>query len=91
MKTIKEWEQSGLQLTPFLGAGDVVEPAFADWAVNIMPPAFWSERLIQVGEPASHVEGKATFATFYKDAGLWHFGGYCHRGRLIDLSAPTPV
>lgn len=49
MKTIKEWEESGLQLTPFLSAGDVVEPSFADWAVNIMPPAYWSERIVQVG------------------------------------------
>lgn len=54
-----------------------------------MPPAYWSERIIQVGEPASHAEGKATFATFYKDAGEWHFAGYCHRGKLVDLSAPT--
>jgi len=90
MKTVREWEQSGLNLTPYLSVGDEVEPAFADWALNIMPPAYWSHRIIQVGEPANHVEGKAIFATFYKDGGTWRFGGYCHRGHLIDLSTSRP-
>ena len=91
MKTIKEWKQSGMNLTPYLVAGDEVEPAFADWAVNIMPPAYWSHRIIQVGEPSIQVEGKATFATFYQDGGRWLFAGYCHRGRLVDLSASYPA
>jgi hypothetical protein len=55
MKTIKEWEESGMQLTSFLNVGDVVETAFADWALNIMPPAYWSERIIQVGEPSQPI------------------------------------
>lgn len=90
MKTVKEWEQSGTSLTPFLAVGDEVEPAFADWAVNIMPPAFWSSRIVQVGEPYSQAQGKATFATFYQDGGIWRFGGYCHRGHLVDLSTSDP-
>ncbi len=82
MKTMQGWHNSQQQLTPYLEAGDEVEEAFADWALNIMPPAFWSTRIIQIGEPHSHVEGIPTFATFYRDAGTWHFGGYCHRGRI---------
>ena len=83
MKTIQGWHDSQNQLTPYLDTGDEVEPAFADWALNIMPPAYWSDRIVQIGEPHSHVHGQPTYATFYLDAGVWRFGGHCYRGRVV--------
>ncbi len=88
MKTYQEWRESGLQLTPFLQPGDVVEAEFADWALNVLPPAYWSANVVQVGEPNDHIEGRPTFATFYREAGTWFFGGYCYRGKITE---PTPT
>lgn len=84
MKTLTGWNESGQQLTPFLSIGDAVEEAFADWALNIMPPACWKSDLIQVGEPHSHIHGRATFATFHREGKTWHFAGHCHRGKIAE-------
>ena len=84
VKTFNDWQGSGQELTPYLNPGDPVDAAFADWALNLLPPAYWSERIVQIGEPHSHIAGKPTFATFYKDAGEWFFAGYCYRGRIAE-------
>jgi hypothetical protein len=84
MKTLTGWRESGKQLTPYLNTGDEVEEAFADWALNIMPPACWRPDLIQIGEPHSHVDGRATFATFHRQGRTWYFAGHCHRGKIAE-------
>ncbi len=84
MKTLTGWNQSGQELTPFLQPGDEVEEAFSDWALNLLPPAFWSSNVVQIGEPHSHIEGRPTFATFYREGRRWFFGGYCHRGKIAE-------
>ena len=84
MKTLAGWHNSQQQLTPYLQAGDEVEPASSDWALNILPPAYWSSTVVQIGEPHSHIDGRPTFATFYRQGSLWFFGGYCHRGKIAE-------
>jgi hypothetical protein len=84
MKTLARWRESGKELTPYLSVGDEVEEAFADWALNIMPPACWRPELIQIGEPFSHIDGRATFATFQRQGRTWYFVGYCHRGKIAE-------
>ena len=84
MKTLTGWNQSGQQLTPYLNTGDEVEEAFTDWALDIMPPACWKPDLIQIGEPHSHVNGRATFATFHREGSRWYFVGHCHRGKVAE-------
>jgi hypothetical protein len=88
MKTLKGWHESQLQLTPYLQPGDAVEAEFADWALNLLPPAYWSSQVVQIGEPNDHIAGRPTFATFYREGGAWFFAGYCHRGKI---SEPHPA
>ena len=84
MKTLLGWQESQQNLSPYLCPGDEVEAAFADWALDILPPAFWSSSVVQIGEPHSHIEGRPTFATFYREGGSWFFAGYCHRGKIAE-------
>lgn len=84
MKTLAGWRSSQQQLTPYLSPGDEVEPAFADWALDLLPPAFWTSQVVQIGEPHSHVNGRPTFATFHKQGSTWFFAGYCHRGKVAE-------
>lgn len=91
MKTLSGWQDSRQDLTPYLSPGDEVEAAFADWALDLLPPAFWSSTVVQIGEPNSHIDGRPTFATFYREGGAWFFGGYCHRGRIAEPHQLTPA
>lgn len=84
MKTLEGWHASQQELTPYLQSGDSVAADFADWALNLLPPAYWSSTVVQIGEPHSHVGGRPTFATFYREGGNWFFAGYCHRGKIAE-------
>ena len=84
MKTLLGWQESRQQLTPYLEPGEQVEPAFADWALNLLPPTFWSSTVVQIGEPYDHVDRRPTFGTFYREGGMWFFAGYCHRGKIAE-------
>ena len=80
IKTRQQWVESHKNLGEFLQVGDLVDNDFAEWARDIMPPAHWTGRMIQIGEAHSHVEGRATYATFYQPNGSqWVFAGYCWR------------
>jgi hypothetical protein len=72
--------RSHQNLGQFLKVGDPVDSGFVEWARDIMPPAHWAGRMVQIGEAHSHIEGRATYATFYVPSGSqWLFGGYCWR------------
>jgi hypothetical protein len=81
VKTRQQWAESHQNLGQFLKVGDPVDGDFVEWARDIMPPAHWSGQMIQIGEPHDHIEGRATYATFYMPNGgsRWTFGGYCWR------------
>ncbi len=81
VKTRQQWAESHQNLGQFLNVGDPVDNDFVDWARDIMPPAHWTSRMIQIGEAHSHVAGRATYATFCLPGNTtqWIFAGYCFR------------
>lgn len=88
MKTYEQWGESNLNLGKFLQVGDEVDQAMVDYAINVLPPATFKTNLVQIGEPNSHVDGKATWATFQKRDGKWYWRGHCFRNCFLE---PYPI
>lgn len=65
----------------FLQIGDLVDKEFVEYFINVMPPATMNSHCIQIGEPYSHMNGKATFSTLKKTEEGWVYAGHCHRGQ----------
>jgi hypothetical protein len=78
MKTLNQWHGSKLDLGKFLQIGDLVDEEMADYFLGVLPPAFYSSSLIQIGEPYSHIQNRPTFATIAKTAEGWQYRGNCH-------------
>ena len=54
MKTMEEWDGTGLSFCDFAEVGDEVDEEIYDYFLDILPPACFTSRLLQVGEPAAH-------------------------------------
>lgn len=78
-------------------AGDYVDQAVVDDAMDCLPPACMSSQCSQMGEPYSHRQDpdtgkwRATYATFKRVAGAWPDGvwkycGHCFRGETVERS-----
>lgn len=78
-KTYEQWEGD---LGRYLEIGDTVDHGLYWHFVEILPPAFMSNRLIQLGEAVGHVNGRPTFLTLRRaiDAEVWTYCGACYRG-----------
>lgn len=89
IKTRQQWAESHQNLGQFLSPGDLVDEDFIEWARDIMPPACWTSRMIQIGEPHSHIGNRATYATFHIPANskYWAFAGYCFRTESTQAKA----
>jgi len=81
IKTYKEWEGS---LYDYLKVGDIVDDEMVDYFINVLPPVTFKSYLVQMGEPYSHVNGKATYSTLYKSTEGWTYMGNCHRGETVS-------
>lgn len=77
MKTYAEWKGN---LDEYLQIGDVVDEEMVEYFYNVLPPATMTRQLVQIGEPHSHVNGRATYATVMKTEKGWVYAGHCHRG-----------
>lgn len=86
IKTYENWKGD---LGEYLQVGDYTDEEMAMYFLNVMPPAYQASDLIQIGEPYSHVNGKATYATIAKDAYGWQFCGHCHRGEIYEPEKPV--
>jgi hypothetical protein len=81
IKSYAQWAESRLPLDKSLSVGEVIDDALVNYFVAVMPPAYVSPHLIQIGEPDSHVDGKAAFATISKSSPEgWVYKGNCFRG-----------
>ncbi|MHB2008602.1 MAG: hypothetical protein ACYCOX_11205 [Acidobacteriaceae bacterium] len=89
MKTYSGWGESRQSLDHYLQIGDVVDQEMADYFVNVLPPAFMSGLLVQIGEPVNDVAGRPTFATLQRNsARQWVYAGNCYCGESAQpLSA----
>ena len=83
-KTKAEWEQSSQDLNKFLQVGDTVDKEMWEYFLGVLPPAYCSGSLLQIGEPHDHVQGCATFPTLHMEAGLWTWKGNCYRGKFMQ-------
>lgn len=84
MKTMEGWHESKLDLGKFLQIGDVVDEEMADYFLCVLPPACMTGGILQIGEPNSHVNGRATFATIKRTSEGWVYCGNCHRGQTEE-------
>jgi hypothetical protein len=82
VKTLGQWNASRTDLDHFLQIGDFVDQAMADYALGVLPPAYCTSNMVQIGEPYSHVDGKETYTTFYRSSENepWEYRGHCHLG-----------
>lgn len=82
---IKKYSDWKGDLGRFLNIGDLVDEDFVEYFINVLPPACMTGEVIQIGEPHSHVNGKATYPTLKKTSDGWIYAGHCHRGETINL------
>lgn len=82
IKTYADWDRD---LDRYLQVGDVVDEEMYCHFLDVMPPATNTSRMVQLGEPYSHVDGKATYSTLERTDQGWVYRGVCHRGATIDL------
>jgi len=81
LKTYKGWKESNFtRIYDYLNIGDEVDEEMIDYFRDIMPPIIMNFCMLQVGELADHIGGKATYMTFVKEKGRWIYKGDCVRG-----------
>lgn len=76
IKKFEDWKNCSFY--DFLNVGDYVDERFVDYFLEVIYPRTWTRTIIQMGEPYSHINGKATYATLSKDEFGWKFCGNCH-------------
>ena len=76
MKTKKQWDGSGKNLTEFLEFGDKVDEEMMDYFLGVLPPQTWTANCIQLGESYStDGQGNFTYMTIEKLDGEWTWTG----------------
>lgn len=81
MKTMAGWHESNANgFTNYVQVGDEVSEDIFDYFLNVLPPIYWTARLMQCSEPNNHVDGKPTYTTFKREGGKIYYAGDCHRG-----------
>ena len=84
MKTMEQWHESRQNLGEFIQIGDLVSEDVADYFLCVLPPACMTGGIIHIGEPNSHVNGRATYATIKRTPEGWVYCGNCHRGQTTE-------
>jgi hypothetical protein len=77
MKTYADWKGD---LHDYLQLGDSVDDEIFQHFLNVLPPAYWSDRVLQIGEPYSHIDGKPIYPTLCKGINNWVYAGNCFKG-----------
>jgi hypothetical protein len=91
-KTKAGWDASRLDLSRYLEIGDEVDEELADYFLGVLPPAFYNNSIIQIGEPYDHVNGRPTYSTIARivgvtSAGPWKYAGHCYCGQTTEPEA----
>lgn len=85
IKRFEDWKKGSFY--EFLQVGDQVDEGFYNYFINTLPPrTLWSS-LVQMGEPYSHINGQATYATLSKEEGVWIYKGHCFKGQSQEAIA----
>jgi len=81
-KTKAQWDESRQDLDMFLQIGDTVDEEMWDYFLGVLPPAYCSGSILQIGEPCSHVRGYPTYSTLARVANdMWEYRGHCFRAQ----------
>ena len=76
MKTKRAWHESKLPLGEYLQPGDVVDEEMMYYFLEVLFPACYSSRCIQIGEPYTHTSnGEPMFSTLERIDGNWVYTG----------------
>lgn len=74
IKTKKDWHGT---LEEYLITGDEVDEELYYYFLEVLPPAYMSRGVFQVGEPYSHnEENKPLYDTFQEVAGRYYYRGH---------------
>ena len=75
IKTFKQWEKSGLELTEYLNPCDQVDEEIVHHMETVVPPQYSQNGLMQDGEPERMVDGVYFYSTFSKVDGKYYYLG----------------
>jgi len=76
MKTMEQWNGSGLSLTKFLQVGDDVDESIMDHVIGCLPPVTMNGKMVQMGEPYSHDRyDRPMYITFESKGAKWVYTG----------------
>lgn len=65
MKTYSQWTNSMLNMSAFLQPGDQVDEELFDYALGALPPAYYRDGIMAMGEPTNHTrDGVPLYAIF---------------------------
>lgn len=79
MKTFVQWQDSKLDFSRFADVGDEIDEELFMYFLGVLPPATWTDRCMQVGEPYSHNEDGETYTTFERESNVWIYTGIKNR------------
>ncbi len=89
MKTYRGWADAKVSLGKYLKVGDVVDYAMYDYFLCVLPPAYYSNVMVQVGEPYTHVKDIPAYMTLVKNQNGWVYAGVCYEGSTDNLVEKT--
>jgi hypothetical protein len=84
MRRYGDWQAQHLPCSfgDYVAVGETVDDAMVDYFRDVVPPAWFTSSMLQVGEAYAHVDGKPTFTTFTKlSEGAWRYCGTCYIGQ----------
>lgn len=66
MKTLKQWNKSGLDLDEFLKPGDWIDEEFCNYIGEIVPPYYCSREFVQGGNAIKSEDDVLFYCTCYR-------------------------
>jgi hypothetical protein len=76
IKTMADWENSGMDLGKFLQFGDMVDDEIYDYMLGVLPPVVNKSYILLMGEPVRHnVKGQAYYSALIKGEFSWVYAG----------------
>jgi len=87
-KTMVGWNESNLNLSEYLQAGDFCDEKLYSYFLEVLYPAHFDSTLVQIGEAHDHKgpEGRARYTTMQRAGLLWVYTGQrCVKERVEIL------
>jgi hypothetical protein len=83
LKTLADWQQSGIGFDQFIGGINIkIDAGLFDYFLGCVPPAHYGHGLMLAGEPVTHIHGEPAYSVFVYDQGSYSYQG---AGTLPDV------